>query len=151
MSLDGMWEGSAFSVLVIWFDQAEPASACLHPGGVNPDLLSLVSSWVGQGQGDRSDTGREHCKISLWAVSHLILGIARWVGWDTSLSSFSSHETNCRCPHRTLRNPVSHSCCPCAGAESPSLAPRECRLNLNQGMPYRTTGPSPLSSGGHEN
>ena len=111
---------TAFPVPVIWLgDQGEPASACLQPGGMNPKPPRIpVSSWVGQGQGwrDRSDTGREHCKISPWAVSHLILEIAQWDG-------------TLPCPHFLARRQIAgvftrhpgtqcHSCCPCAGAES---------------------------------
>lgn len=60
VSLGGTWEVSAFPVPVICLDQAEPASACLHPGGVTPDLVPLSlpglarAGEIGQIQGENT-------------------------------------------------------------------------------------------------
>lgn len=44
VSLRGLWGRSAFPVLVIWLGaQAEPASACLRPAGMNPKLPVSLS------------------------------------------------------------------------------------------------------------
>lgn len=62
MSLGGLWDLSVFPVLVIWLRaQAEPASACLQPGGMNPKppvslsipgLVRARAGEIGQIQGE---------------------------------------------------------------------------------------------------